>query len=226
MDFAKSGVGRSLGLANRRNSILVAVLSAVLAAVLIYLFVSHYHKASPPAAPLETTVWVAARNIPQGTSEATAAAAGLFKSMTVPVNKAVAGAIGDPAVITGDAAAVAIVAGQQLTVADFTKTADTVSAELTGSQRAVAFSLDSEHGLTSFLAPGNTVDIMGLSGGASTLLLQKVPVLSNSGGLVVLRLTDRQALLITAATGSYSLWLTLRPSLNAKDSVQVGSVGK
>lgn len=226
MDFAKPRVGRGLNLGNRRNAILVAVLSAVLAAVLIYLFVSNYRKASPPAAPLQATVWVAAHNIPQGTSEATAAAGGLFKSMTVPVNQAVAGAITDPSVITGDAAAVPIVAGQQITAADFTKTSDTISAELTGPQRAVAFSLDSEHGLTSFLVPGNTVDIMGLSGGTSTLLLQKVPVLSNSGGLVVLRLTDRQALLMTAATGSYSLWLSLRPSLNAKDSVQVGSVGK
>lgn len=226
MDFAKPRAGRGLGLSNRRNAILVAVLSAVLAAALIYLFVSHYRKASPPAAPLETTVWVAAHNIPRGTPEATAAAAGLFKSMTLPVTQAVAGAIADPSVITGDAAAVPIVAGQQITVAEFTKTADTVSGDLTGTQRAVAFTFDSEHGLTSFLAAGNTVDIMGLSGGSSTMLLQNVPVLDNAGGLVVLKLTDRQALLITAATGTYSLWLTLRPSLNAKDSVQVGSVGK
>ena len=67
---------------------------------------------------------------------------------------------------------------------------------------------------------------MGLANGSSTLLLQNVPVLSNAGGLVVLRLTDRQALLITAATGTYSLWLTLRPSLKGTDSVQVGSVGR
>jgi Flp pilus assembly protein CpaB len=228
MSFAKSGSGgrSSLGSASRRNSILVAVLSAVLAAALIYLFVSHYRKASPPAAPLQTTVWEAARNIPRGTTEATAAGAGLFKSVTVPAKQAVAGAIADPSVIVGDAAAVPITAGQQITLSDFTHTTDTLSSALTGVQRAVAFSLDAEHGLTSFLQPGNTVDIMGVAGGTSTLLLQNIPILSNAGGLVVLRLTDRQSLLLTAATGAYTLWLSLRPSLKASDSIQVGSVGK
>lgn len=227
MDFAKLGAGgRSLGSANRRNAVVVAVLSAVLAAVLIYLFVSNYRKASPPAAPIETTVWVATHNIPKGTPESAAASAGLFKSVTVPAKQAVVGAIADPSIITGDAAAVNIVAGQQLTAADFTTSNDSIAGELTGHQRAVAFTLDSEHGLTGFLVPGNTVDIMGLSGGTSTMLLQNVPVLSNAGGLVLLRLTDRQALLITAATGNYSLWLSLRPALKASDSVQVGSVGR
>lgn len=212
--------------ANRRNSILVAALSAVLAAALIYLFVSHYSKSSPPAAPVTTTVWEATKSIPRGTPEATAADAGLFKAVQVPVSQAVVGAISDPSVITGDAAAVPIVAGQQITVSDFVRTTDTISADLKGTQRAVAFSLDSEHGLTAFLQPGNTVDIMGTTGGSSELLAQKIPVLSNSGGLVVLRLTDRQALLMTAATGKFSLWLSLRPSLKAADSVRVGSVGK
>lgn len=226
MDFAKSGSGgRSFGSANRRNSIVVAVLSAVLAAALIYLFVSHYRKASPPAAPLTSTVWIATHNIPRGTPETTLAAQGLIKSITVPAKQVIAGAITDPSLITADAAAVPLVANQQLTAADFTASTNTISADLTGPQRGVAFSLDSEHGLTSFLTPGNTVDIMGLAGGTSTLLLQNIPVLSNSGGLVVLRLTDRQALLLTASTGKYSLWLTLRPSLKATDSIQVGSVG-
>lgn len=226
MDFAKAG--RGVGSTNRRNAILVAVLSAVLAAALIYLFVSHYSKPSTPAAPLQTTVWVAAHDIPKGTPESSVAAGGLFKSVQVPVKQAVAGAIVDPSVITGDVAAVPIAAGQQITVSDFTRAASTgtLSGDLTGNQRAVAFSLDAEHGLTSFLQAGNTVDVMGVAGGSSTLLVQNIPILSNSAGLVVLRLTDRQALLITAATGTDSLWLSLRPSLKPKDSVQVGSVGR
>ena len=182
MDFAKSGTGgRSLGSANRRNSVVVAVLSAVLAAALIYLFVSHYRKTPAPVAPIQATVWVATHNIPRGTPETEAAAQGLFKSTTVPAKQVVAGAISDPSVITADAAAVPLVAGQQLTASDFTATSNTLSADLTGSERATAFSLDSEHGLTSFLAQGNTVDIMGLAAGSSTLLLQNVPVLSNTG---------------------------------------------
>lgn len=226
MSFAKTGRTGGPSAANRRTAVIVAVVSAVLAAALIYLFVQHYRKPSPPAAPKVTTVWVATKRIPLGTPEPAAAAAGLFKQATVPVSKAVSGALTDPSLITADAASVTIVPGQQLTSGDWTPASDTIAADLKGTQRAVAFSLDAEHGLTSFLQPGNTVDVMGVSGATSTLLDQKIPILYNGGGLVVLNLTDRQALLLTAATGNYALWLSLRPSIGAKDSVKVGSVGK
>ncbi len=57
------------------------------------------------------------------------------------------------------------------------------------------------------------------------LVDQNVTVLQNAQGLVVLKLTDKQALLVTAATTNGSLWLSLRPALNATNSVPVYSVG-
>lgn len=227
--FLKTGsAGRNPGLSSRRNSILVAAVSAVLAAALIFLFVTHYRKTPAPVAPAEVTVWVAKQPIPLGTTEAAAAAAGLLVPKHVPSTQAAFNAITDPSAITGDAAAVPIEKGQQITSNDFARsTAPAVSATLTGTERAVGFSFDSEHGLTTFLHVGDLVDVMGVTGsGSSEMIAQKVMVLSDQNGVVVLRLSDRQALLVTAATGVSSLWLSLRPTINAQDSVPVGSVGR
>lgn len=227
--FGKARLGgRSQGLPSRRNSILVAVLSAVLAAVLIYLFVSHYDNGTvQQLAPVEQTVWVATHPIPQGTPEAAIVGEGYIKAKQIPVGQVAVGAIDDPSQVLNEAATAPIAVGQQITASDFTRSQAVISGLLKGDERGVAFSLDSEHGITSYLASGDTVDVMGVSEktGTSELLVQDVPVLANSAGIVVLRLTDRQALLVTAATANYSLWLSLRPSLDAKNSVKVYSVG-
>jgi Flp pilus assembly protein CpaB len=227
--FGKSSAGgRNQGINNRKSAILVAAVSAVAAAAVIYLFVTHYRKA--PVAPVvvqNDTVWVASKTIPAGTPESQIAAAGLLKSTQVPVSQVVAGAITDPTTIAGASTSVAIVAGQQVTAADFSKsTVPTLTPFLKGDQRGVAFTLDSEHGLTGYLQPDSTVDVMATNGKGSTeLLVKDVTIIANSGGIVVLRLTDKQALLVTAATGKYSLWFAMRPTVNATNSVQVGAVG-
>lgn len=219
--------GRNKGLTNRNTAILVAAVSAVLAAALIYLFVTHYRKTTVVSVvPQESTVWVASQAIPAGTPQSQIAAAGLFKQTKVPPSQVVVGALSDPSVVAGEATSVAIVAGQQVTAGDFTKTpANSITPFIKGDQRGVAFTFDSEHGLTGYLAPNDTVDVMGLAKNTSTLLAKNITIIANSGGLIVLRLTDKQALLITAATLKDSLWLTMRPTVKATNSVQVGAVG-
>jgi Flp pilus assembly protein CpaB len=227
--FGKSSSGsRNQGLNNRTTAVFVAAVCAVLAAALIYLFVSHYHKA--PVAPVvvqNATVWEAARPIPAGTPQSQIAAAGLLKSTQVPSTQVVAGALTDPSIVAGQATSVAIVAGQQVTISDFTKTpVNSITPFIKGDQRGVAFSLDSEHGLTSYLQPNDTVDVMATNGsGSSELLAKDVMIIANTNGLIILRLTDKQALLMTAATGKYSLWFAMRPTVKATNSVQVGAVG-
>lgn len=226
--FGRLGSGsRNQGWSSRRSSILVAALSAVLAAALIYLFVTHYRRSSPaPAAVAQVTVWEATQYIPRGTPQSVIAAEGLLKSTQIPATQALTGAIADPSAIAGEASSVAISKGEQVTALDFTRANAALSSYLKGDQRAVAFALDPQHGLTAYLQVGDTVDVMAVKGNGSTeMLAQNVTVLANQAGDVVLRLTDRQALLVTAATGKASLWLSLRPALGAKDSVQVGSVG-
>jgi Flp pilus assembly protein CpaB len=231
--FGKLGLGgRSQGLSSRRNATLIALVSAVLAAVLIYLFVTHYNKSATPAAvaPVETTVWETTQSIPQGTPESAIVAGGFLKPTQV--TTVAPGAIVDPSQIVGEVAAGPITAKSQITSADFVKAGTTTpanlslaGANLTGNQRAVAFSFDSEHGLTTWLAAGDNVDIMLIKGEKSEMIEQNVPVLENDQGVVVLKLSDKQALLLTAATTQGSLWVSLRPAIGATNSVKIYSVG-
>jgi Flp pilus assembly protein CpaB len=226
--FGKPASGNK-GLNHRPTAVLVATVSAALAAALIYLFVTHYHKATPvvtAVVPQDTTVWVASRPIPAGTPQSQIAAAGLLKSTQVPPSQVVVGALTDPSLVAGQATSVAIVAGQQVTAADFTRTpANSITPFIKGDQRGVAFTMDSEHGLTSYLQPNDTVDIMATSSGSTELLVKDVTIIANTAGIVVLRLTDKQALLVTAASGKYSLWFAMRPTVKGTNSVQVGAVG-
>lgn len=225
--FGKSALG-GRGLKDRNTAILVAGASAVLAAALIYLFVTHYHKSAPVVvAPQDATVWVAKQPIPAGTSAAQIATDGLLKATQKPLSQVVPGALTSLSVVAGQSTAYAIAANDQATLGDFTRTAvNSLTSYLKGAERGVAFNLDGEHGLTSYLQPNSTVDVMAVtSSGASELLIKDVTIIANSNGLVVLRLTDKQALLVTAATTKYSLWLAMRPTIHATNSVQVGSVG-
>lgn len=225
--FGKLGLG-GRGLSSRRNSAVIAAVSAVLAAALIYLFVTHYNKntAPPVAAPIQATVWVATHAIPQGTPESAIAADGYFKPTHVPSTQVTGGAILDPSQVVGMVTSTAIDAGQQVTAADFVRSAAVLPEYLKGAQRAVAFSFDAEHGLSSWLATGDTVDIMLLKkSGQSELIGQNVSVLENAQGLVVLKLTDKQALLMTSFSNQGSFWLSLRPSIKATDSIKLYSIG-
>ena len=206
---------------------LIAALAAVLAGVLLYLFVQHYKKSNTPAvaAPTTVDVFVANKYIPQGTPAQSIAAQGLLRRTQVPAHQAVAGAIGDPSAVTGEVTSTNIAPGQQISVSDFTHTDISVGAYLTGTQRAIAVPLDPPHGLTAYVAPGNTVDLMTEANGQTTMLAQNVSILANTNGDVVLRVTDKQALQIAAASDSMKIWLILRPPTGAQVSVPVGAKG-
>ncbi len=225
--FGRFGSRRSgQSLSNRRTSVLIAVISAVVAAILIYLFVSHDKNNAAPAAPAQATVLVAKKYIPAGVPAATVISEGLLKPEQVLATGALTGAVADTSALTGEVSSTPIAANQQITGTDFSHQNPTISAYLTGNERAVAFSLDPTHGLTAYVEVGNTVDVMGLNGGKAEMLAQNVSVIANQNGDVVLRLSDKQALQLSSATGVSSLWLTLRPAAGAKDSVKVGTVEK
>lgn len=193
----------------------------------MYMFVQHYKSNSTTsvAAPSNVYVFEATKYIPAGTPASSIASEGLLRHTQVTSKQAVAGAIADPSMIAGEVSSTSIAPGQQVTAADFTHATVTIGAYLTGTQRAVAIPLDAPHGLTSYLTAGNNVDVMDDNGGTTTMLAQNVSVLANTGGDVVLRLSDRQALQISAASDATKIWLVLRPPTQAAQSVQVGSKG-
>jgi len=221
----KPGSRRSQTLNSRGRSLLVAGACAVLAGVLIYLFVSHYNKSSNQTVA-QVTVYQASKYIPAGTPQALVAQQGLLKPVQVPSKQVPLGAITNPGEITGEVASAPITAGTTITTANFTHSAVTISSYLRGDERAVGFALDPPHGLTAYIAQGSTVDVMGQNQGTAEVLVQNVTVLANANGDVVLRVTDKQALALAAATGISNLWLALRPVTGATDSVKLGGTGK
>ncbi len=209
-------------LTSRRGALSVAAAAAVIAGVLIYLFVQHYRKAPVAAATPSAIVFVATHYIPPGTPEQAIAAGGMLRRETVPLTQAVAGAISDPGVLTGEVSTAAIAAGQQVSVGSFTKPAIAIGANLTGDQRAIALALDPTHGLTTYLIPGATVDIMVDDNNKTTMIAQNVQVLANQAGDIVVQVTDKQALMLAGTSDKAKIWLTLRPATGAKQSVTVG----
>lgn len=216
-------------LATRRGAMLIAAIAAILAGLLLFLFVQHYKKNPAPVAPAvaaNASVFVAGKFIPAGTPASTVASEGLLRRTVLPTHEVVPGAITDPSAITGEVAATSVAAGQQITVADFTRATVSIASYLTGTQRAVAIPLDPAHGLTSYIGQGSSVDVSTDIGGSVTMLAQNVPVLANAGGDIVLRVTDKQALQISWASDNSKIWLTLRPPTGAHDSVGVGATGR
>jgi Flp pilus assembly protein CpaB len=160
-------------------------------------------------------------------SEQQIASAGLLRPKEIPISQAIAGVISDPSQITGTVTSSAIAAGQQITLSDFAHGSGSIATMYTGAERAVAISIDPAHGLTSYLVPDDTVDIITQGKGGTAVLFQNITVLANQGGDVVLELTDKQALLLGDALElNLQIWLELRPATGATDSVKLGTVEK
>jgi Flp pilus assembly protein CpaB len=222
----------------RRGTALIAIGAAILAGLLIFLFVQQYKK-NVNGTISTSPVFVATQFIQRGTSANMVGAEGLFQRTLVKSNQVIGGAISDPSVIQGEVADTNIYPGQQLTAADFTHANVTIASNLSGPQRAIAVPVDSPHGLVNYVHPGDYVDLLASYGGggaggsqtgAVTVLAQNVLVLataSSGGGLggggggneVVVRVSDRTALAIAYASDNGKVWVTLRPPVGATDSV-------
>jgi Flp pilus assembly protein CpaB len=228
----------------RRGTLTLAIVAALLAGVLVLVYVSRY-RASVRADNAPVTVLVAKSTIPKGTPGRVLAAQSLFTVTTIRESQLRNGAFSDPSSLVGRAASHDIYAGQQLTAADFSASATALASTLSGRERIVLIPLDAAHGLTAELSAGDRVDVYAgfnvtpvdssgrvINGAASRpvlrLIMQNVQVAevkSASGGLaggggsdVGLRTTDKQAADLAFASDNGRIWLTLRPSSGAKPS--------
>jgi Flp pilus assembly protein CpaB len=242
---ARKKIGRSWSgdmFSNRRTSTLIAIGAALLAGILLFIFVQQYRKSVNGSATV-TPVFVASGFIPRGTSATVIASGQLLERASVKSNQVKVGAISDPSVLHGEVAASDIFPGEQITAADFTSANVTIASDLTGSGRAVAVPVDSAHGLIGYVHAGDHVDVLasysgGNAGtrGSVTTLAQNVLVLSapatNGGGIgstnntnVVLRVSDKVALALTYAADNGKVWITLRPPVGAIQSVSANPQG-
>jgi Flp pilus assembly protein CpaB len=224
-------------LSTRGGAITVAVVTAIVAGVLLFAFVQRY-RSNSNSANAPTPVFVARALIPQGTSADLIASEQLVQRTTLRGSQVQAGAIADPGVLHGEVAAGNIYPGQQLTAAAFTRAA-TISSDLASNERAIAIPVDGAHGLVGFVRAGDRVDVLADIGGrAVATLLQNVLVLSppaaGGGGLggsgggasnIVLKVPSQTATQVAFAADSGKVWIILRPPPTATQSGQSGQPG-
>ena len=145
-------------IASKRGTLFLAILAAVVAGLLVLVYVKRYRDSvSANSAPV--TVLVAKSTIPKGTSGQVVAASGLYTVSTVRQSQLLEGAISDPSSRVGHVAASDIFPGQQLTTAEFSGSATSLASTLTAHQRVVALPFDATHGATADLTVGDHVDI-------------------------------------------------------------------
>ena len=213
-------------LSTRRGAVTAAICAAILAGAVLVAFLQQYKnnvKNGTEAVP----VLVAQRLIPAGTAGDVVAANGFFKPGTVSRDDVKVNAVSDAATLAGLVATHDIYPGQQITLADFAAGADAVRSKIQGTQRALALSVDSEHGITALLRAGDRVDILFATGGSNSgaavtrTLLQNVLVLeppAGGGGSVIVQASDRDAAKLAFAQDNGRLWFELRPPVGAKQS--------
>jgi Flp pilus assembly protein CpaB len=218
-------------LATRRGTVIVAGVCALVAAGSLLLAMNRYRNNVDTSGNQET-VLVASGLIQKGTSGDAIAAGQMFKSTSVAVKQASAGAIADTAQLHGKVTASDINPGEQLTAADFVAKGGLTS-ELAPAQRAITVALDQSHGMVGQVQPGDHVDVYagvsiepkgGRSEPALRLLMTNIKVLqvgSGSGGVgqganatsnVTLDVSDTQVGALAYASDNGKVWLVLRPA--------------
>jgi|SRR5262245_48516652 len=223
----------------RLRNTLVAAGLALVGLLLVLLYVTGYRNNVQRGADL-VPVFVAARDIPQGTTGADVAGGGYLQKQSVLRRNVVSGAISNTDQIGALAASTTIVAGEQITVRQFQPVAQQgVLAGISGNQRAMTVPGDANQLLSGTVKDGDHVDVLvnyrytisppaGASGSGSLsrvvarIVLRNVLVLrapsSTSSGAITLALTDTQSqkMLFTIKNGSW--WLVLRPVARPADS--------
>ncbi len=145
--------------ASRHGAIALALLCAVAAAGII-LFALGQYKSNLQTSAKQETVLVSTGLIQKGTSGEIIGSQNLVRPVEILVKAAKPGALTDATELQGKVAVANILPGTQLVAADFTASLG-VQTELAPNQRAIAMTLDPEHGLTSLLEAGDHVDIYG-----------------------------------------------------------------
>lgn len=172
-------------LATRRGNVIVSVAAAVLAAILLIVYLNGY-RTSLESSSQPTPVLVANRLIAKGTPAAVLGSQAAFELTTLPQEHTKAGAVADPDLLAGRTAVRDILPGQQLTTADFSlTTTNAVATKITGSERALSVPVDAQRGMVGHVATGDNVDVyVALEterGEIVSLMLANVKVLAAAG---------------------------------------------
>jgi Flp pilus assembly protein CpaB len=185
----------------RLRNIVLAVGLAALAAALTSFYVANY-KRSVQDAEKSVAVFVAARDIPVGTSGAEAASRGMFKKQDVARKSVVPGAIAAPEDIAEKIATERVYAGEQVSARRFVPVEQRgVLAQLKGNQRALQVPGDVNQLLVGTLKAGDRVDVV-------TSIKYKVKDLGGAAASdrdrTATRVVLRDLLVLRAPSGSFA----------------------
>jgi Flp pilus assembly protein CpaB len=225
-------------LSTRRGTAMVAGASAVLAAIVLMVFLNAY-KRSLDTSGERVTVLVAKSLIEKGSSGTVIAENSVFQTARIKKGELKNGAIADPSNLRGMVASDDIYPGEQLLISDFAKATGGVRERISGNQRAISLPLDAAHGMIGDVQTGDHVDVYVVlraaasnTSGANRSILRtliqdtivlrapKKPKPGASGPMntdqVVLRATDAQATKLAFAAENGKLWIVLRAKLGSE----------
>lgn len=143
------------------RNVVVAVALGLLAAVLVAVYVANYRKHVQQGAQ-NVAVFVAAEDIPAGTSGAAIVSGHMLKQLTVPRTALTPGAISSPDEIARLVSTDQIMAGEQVSTRRFGGAAELgVRAQLKGTLRAIQIAATPNQVLAGTLREGDHVDVIG-----------------------------------------------------------------
>ena len=226
-------------LSTRGGTTAVAVISALLAAGVLMIFLSQYRD-SVDVADDVSTVLVAKNLIEKGSPGDVVAEDALFQTTTVKKDDLKDGAISDPSNLKGKIATADVFPGEQLVSKEFVNATPSIINRLRGFDRAIAVPLDEAHGMIGNIKAGDHVDVLagiGLQqGGGQSKATTRVivhdayvlkapdkPAAGAGGGPsttkpLILRVSDRKASEIAFAADIGKVWVIARPKVGARES--------
>lgn len=219
----------------RIRNIGIAIALALTAALMTTFYVSNY-KRNVRQGEANVKVWVAARDIPSGTTGAAAVKQNLLQQEDVARRTVVPGAISQPDQIDRLVATQRVYAGEQVTLRRFgTATQRGLRGKLTGTMRAFRIPGDSNQLLSGTLRPGDHVDVVAnisvdQTDHATRIVLRDIEVLeapqapkvdqrvngATDSALLAVRDTQVQRLFFVMKNADWSL--ELRPAADVSDS--------
>ena len=212
---------------SRRGAIAVGIAVAVIAAILLIVYVTRY-KSSVDSTAAPVPVLVAKNLIPKGTPGTAVQTKALYQSTSVPKDKVQPNAVSDPNTLSGRVAVYDIYPGAQLTLDNFSAEASgALNAQLAGKDRGVTLAIDPVRGSLANVASGDHVDIYTQVTRGQRLVIQlfrsNVVVLQSpgaAGGNVVLKTGTKDAANVLFASTQTTLYFVIRPASGASKTAR------
>ncbi|MDQ3867662.1 MAG: Flp pilus assembly protein CpaB [Actinomycetota bacterium] len=224
----------------RLRNIAIAIVLALVAGLMTVIYVTNY-KREVRSAEANVTVYVAAKDIPAGTSGAEIADGRMLSEQEVAKRSVTPGAISSPDQIADKVSSETIYVGEQVSTRRFTsEEARGIRAELTGTKRAIQIPGDQHQLLVGTLEDGDHVDVVAswnvpegktnhyarvvlrdivvLKASATAATREKLTSPNDSSLSVILAITDAQAQKLFWITKNGDWSLQLRPTDDAADS--------